>query len=207
MTDHRYIILTVLPYRVKGFSVNSWGVILWMDSCLNKVFEKISLSVLDVTYTRLSSFSHVLFWFLFLVFICVLLTFRMNNAVIFCFISCVIIGSCTSFPPNFVLLFADDLGFGDLGCYGHPTSLTPNLDRLAAGGLRFTDFYCTSPVCSPSRLQNRLLSLRSPQICLDNTRIHLKQGFVADFEVSLTGHQNICLNRFILKSVLKISYV
>lgn len=54
-------------------------------------------------------------------------------------------------PPNFILLFADDLGFGDLGCYGHPSSLTPNLDRLAAGGLRFTDFYCTSPVCSPSR--------------------------------------------------------
>ncbi|KAJ0029232.1 hypothetical protein NQD34_004229 [Periophthalmus magnuspinnatus] len=53
--------------------------------------------------------------------------------------------------PNFVLFFADDLGYGDLGCYGHPTSLTPNLDKLAAGGLRFTDFYCTSPVCSPSR--------------------------------------------------------
>lgn len=65
--------------------------------------------------------------------------------------ACVLIGSCTSAPPNFVLLFADDLGFGDLGCSGHPTSLTPNLDRLAAGGLRFTDFYCTSPVCSPSR--------------------------------------------------------
>ncbi|XP_053283407.1 arylsulfatase A [Pleuronectes platessa] len=54
-------------------------------------------------------------------------------------------------PPNFVLVFADDLGFGDLGCYGHPTSLTPNLDRLAVGGLRFTDFYCSSPACSPSR--------------------------------------------------------
>ncbi|XP_052387130.1 arylsulfatase A-like [Carassius gibelio] len=53
--------------------------------------------------------------------------------------------------PNFVLLFADDLGYGDLGCFGHPSSLTPNLDRLAAGGLRFTDFYVTSPVCSPSR--------------------------------------------------------
>ncbi|CAG11369.1 unnamed protein product, partial [Tetraodon nigroviridis] len=64
---------------------------------------------------------------------------------------CLLIGTCTSLPPNFVLLFADDLGFGDLGCYGHPTSLTPNLDGLAAGGLRFTDFYCTSPVCSPSR--------------------------------------------------------
>ncbi|XP_019712813.1 arylsulfatase A [Hippocampus comes] len=53
--------------------------------------------------------------------------------------------------PNFVVIFADDVGFGDLGCYGHPSSLTPNLDRLAAEGLRFTDFYSTSPVCSPSR--------------------------------------------------------
>ncbi|KAK9516797.1 hypothetical protein VZT92_024708 [Zoarces viviparus] len=59
--------------------------------------------------------------------------------------------TCSASTPNFVLLFADDLGFGDLGCYGHPSSLTPNLDRLAAGGLRFTDFYCTSPVCTPSR--------------------------------------------------------
>ncbi|XP_054891577.1 arylsulfatase A [Poeciliopsis prolifica] len=62
-----------------------------------------------------------------------------------------VLSICSAAPPNFVLLFADDLGFGDLGCYGHPSSLTPNLDRLAAGGLRFTDFYCTSPVCSPSR--------------------------------------------------------
>lgn len=62
-----------------------------------------------------------------------------------------ILVSCCSSSPNFILLFADDLGFGDLGCYGHPSSLTPNLDRLAAEGLRFTDFYCTSPVCSPSR--------------------------------------------------------
>lgn len=53
--------------------------------------------------------------------------------------------------PNFVLLFADDLGYGDLGCHGHPSSLTPTLDLLAAEGLRFTDFYATSPVCSPSR--------------------------------------------------------
>ncbi|XP_061108607.1 arylsulfatase A [Conger conger] len=53
--------------------------------------------------------------------------------------------------PNFVLIFADDLGFGDLGSYGHPSSITPNLDKLASNGLRFTDFYSSSPVCSPSR--------------------------------------------------------
>ena len=53
--------------------------------------------------------------------------------------------------PNIVLLFADDLGYGDLGAYGHPTSNTPNLDKLAEEGLVLTQFYSASPVCSPSR--------------------------------------------------------
>lgn len=53
--------------------------------------------------------------------------------------------------PNFVILFADDLGWGDLGCYGHPLIRTPNLDSMAAGGARFTSFYAAAPVCTPSR--------------------------------------------------------
>ncbi len=54
--------------------------------------------------------------------------------------------------PNFVVLLADDLGYGDLGCYGHPTIRTPNLDRMAAEGMRFTQFYSAAPVCTPSRV-------------------------------------------------------
>ncbi|MBI3910966.1 MAG: sulfatase [Armatimonadetes bacterium] len=53
--------------------------------------------------------------------------------------------------PNIVLIFADDLGYGDLGCYGSPTIRTPHLDRLAREGVRFTDFYAAAPVCTPSR--------------------------------------------------------
>ncbi|NQU21792.1 MAG: sulfatase-like hydrolase/transferase, partial [Candidatus Nealsonbacteria bacterium] len=53
--------------------------------------------------------------------------------------------------PNFVFIFADDWGWGDLGCYGHPVLRTPNLDRLARQGTLFTQFYVASGVCSPSR--------------------------------------------------------
>src|SRR5262245_56653906 len=54
-------------------------------------------------------------------------------------------------PPNIVILFADDLGYGDLSCYGSPTIRTPNLDRLAAEGTRLTQFYACAPNCTPSR--------------------------------------------------------
>jgi arylsulfatase A-like enzyme len=53
--------------------------------------------------------------------------------------------------PNLVLVLADDLGYADLGCYGARASFTPHLDRMAAQGLRFTDGYANSPVCSPTR--------------------------------------------------------
>lgn len=53
--------------------------------------------------------------------------------------------------PNFVFIYADDLGYGDLGCYGADSIATPNLDSLASEGVRFTDFYSVSPVSSPSR--------------------------------------------------------
>lgn len=53
--------------------------------------------------------------------------------------------------PNIVLINCDDLGYGDLGCYGLTANKTPVLDRMAAEGVRFTDFYMASPVCSPSR--------------------------------------------------------
>ena len=53
--------------------------------------------------------------------------------------------------PNVVIIFADDLGHGDLGCYGHPQFKTPMLDRMAEEGVRLTDFYVPVPYCAPSR--------------------------------------------------------
>lgn len=54
--------------------------------------------------------------------------------------------------PNVVLILADDLGYGDTGCYGSTINRTPNIDALAAGGIRFTDFHSSGPMCTPTRL-------------------------------------------------------
>ncbi len=62
--------------------------------------------------------------------------------------------------PNIVVILCDDLGYGDLSSFGHPVIETPNLDQLAADGIKFTSFYSAAPVCSPSRAG--LLTGRSP---------------------------------------------
>ncbi len=67
-------------------------------------------------------------------------------------------------PPNVIIITADDLGYGDLGSYGHPTIRTPAIDRLAAEGQRWTSFYAQAPVCSPSRA------------ALLTGRLHLRSG-------------------------------
>lgn len=66
-----------------------------------------------------------------------------------------------SIYPNLIVIYTDDQGIGDLGCYGHPEVKTPHLDALAASGIRFTNWYSTCPVCSPSRAS--LLSGKYPE--------------------------------------------
>ena len=57
----------------------------------------------------------------------------------------------TQSPPNIVFILVDDLGYGDIGCFGSQLNKTPNIDSLAGGGMRFTDFHSNGPMCSPTR--------------------------------------------------------
>lgn len=103
--------------------------------------------------------------------------------------------------PNIVIIFADDLGYGDLGVYGHPTIRTPNLDRMAAEGMRFTQFYSAAPVCSPSRaaLLTGRLPMRSGVSRVLNP---FSEGGIPDHELTLgeflkqAGYTTACVGKW-----------
>lgn len=90
-------------------------------------------------------------------------------------------------PPNIVIIYGDDLGYGDLGSYGHPSIRTPHLDRLANEGLRFTDFYSASPVCTPSRaaLLTGRYAIRSGMVGRRGVLFPESHGGLPDGEITI----------------------
>jgi arylsulfatase A-like enzyme len=88
-------------------------------------------------------------------------TFMMTRIVVLLAALSSLPASTAAAPPNVLIITADNLGYGDLGCYGNAAIKTPNLDRLAAEGVRCTDFYTASPTCTVSRAS--LLTGRYPQ--------------------------------------------
>ena len=107
--------------------------------------------------------------------------------------------------PNVVIIFCDDLGYGDLGCFGHPTIATPNLDRMAMEGMKLTQFYSASPVCTPSRaaLMTGRLPVRSG-MCSDKRRVLFPNsgGGLPEQEVTLAeamskaGYATACIGKW-----------
>ncbi|MEA1952377.1 MAG: sulfatase [Planctomycetota bacterium] len=107
--------------------------------------------------------------------------------------------------PNFVILLADDLGYGDLGCFGHPSIATPRLDLMADEGQRWTDFYSTACVCTPSRAA--LMTGRFPVrngMCSDRYRVLFSNsvGGLPRDEVTLAealkdvGYATACIGKW-----------
>jgi len=91
--------------------------------------------------------------------------------------------------PNFIIIFTDDQGYGDLGCFGSTKIKTPNIDRMAKEGRRFTNFMVASPVCTPSRVRftDRLL-IPSASACTNMFSFHLLLRGLNPTEHTIADH-------------------
>jgi len=87
----------------------------------------------------------------------------MRRLLLLVLFACAFTAHAADRKPNIVIILADDLGFGDLGCYGHPKFKTPHLDRMAAEGAKLTQFNCPTPFCAPTRAA--LMTGRYPFRC------------------------------------------
>jgi len=95
--------------------------------------------------------------------------------------------------PNIIFILADDLGYGDLGCYGQTKIKTPNLDKMAAEGMRFKDFYAGSTVCAPSRCALMTGLHTGHAFIRGNARIALRPEDLTVAEVLKQGGYRTCL--------------
>lgn len=91
----------------------------------------------------------------------------------------------TKRPPNVIVILADDLGYGDLGCFGNTKIKTPSLDRMARQGMRFTDFYVTEAVCSPSRA-SLLTGCYAVRVGLEGALNHTSRIGISEKELLLS---------------------
>jgi uncharacterized sulfatase len=113
--------------------------------------------------------------------------------------------------PNIVVIFADDLGYGDLSCYGQEDWETPNIDRMAAEGVRFTDFYVPVPYCAPSRatlltgrypFRNGVMTNPSPDNGKNRVGLPLEETTLAE-ALSDRGYTSICIGKWHLGHIPK----
>jgi arylsulfatase A-like enzyme len=82
------------------------------------------------------------------------MTYKKALSIVFCSVGLVVLlalSSCQPSRPNIIYIMTDDMGYGDLSCYGQKNFSTPNLDKLAAQGVKFVNAYSAAPVCTPTR--------------------------------------------------------
>ncbi len=104
-------------------------------------------------------------------------------------------------PPNIVHIVADDVGYDDIGCYGAKKIKTPNIDRLAAQGMRFTNFYAPAPTCTPTRaaLMTGCYAQRVglPRVLFPNDHVGLADGEITIAELlKARGYATACIGKW-----------
>lgn len=131
---------------------------------------------------------------------------------LFCFITGFYLSGCQAGngpdenrTPNFIVVFADDMGYGDVGVYGHPTIKTPNLDEMAREGQKWTSFYVAASVCTPSRagLITGRLPIRNG-MCSSKRRVLFpdSNGGLPDSELTIAtmlksaGYATACIGKW-----------
>ena len=100
---------------------------------------------------------------------------------------------CQGKTPNVILIFVDDMGYGDLGCYGNPRIKTPNIDRLAAEGQRWTSFYASGSTCVPSR--RGLMTGRHPAL-MGKAGLHLSRDKLMPAVFKAQGYSTLMLGKW-----------
>ncbi len=108
-------------------------------------------------------------------------------------VACASTATAAPDPPNIVLIFVDDLGYGDLGCYGNKKIKSPNLDRLAAEGQRWTSFYASGSTCVPSR--TGLMSGRHPAL-LAGQKVQQTPELLMPAMLKKRGYTNAILGKW-----------
>lgn len=104
-------------------------------------------------------------------------------------------------PPNFIVILTDDQGYGDLGCYGADRIETPHIDGMAAEGMRFTDFYATAPICTPTRASLMTgcypsrVGLGTPLHTPDKTGLHEDEITIAEL-LKQGGYATACFGKW-----------
>ena len=115
--------------------------------------------------------------------------------------NCVNANRQTDGKPNFVIVFTDDQGYQDVGCFGSPSIKTPNLDKMAAEGMRFTDFYSAASICSPSRA-SLMTGCYPPRVGItkvlfpnDNIGLNPEELTIADI-LRQQGYATACIGKW-----------
>lgn len=105
------------------------------------------------------------------------------------------------YPQNFILILMDDMGYGDLSCYGNTSYKTPNLDQMAKEGVRFTDFYACAPVCTPTRASILTgcypIRVGLPRVLGNNARTGINSNeFTIAEALKGAGYNNACYGKW-----------